>query len=515
MPDIMTPYYHVSKLSSLFFVVYTVFTQFFFLRLILAASFTNYKRDYEERHRRRLAFKSVAILKAFALLSTSSDEAGGVQDIVQQPRGRKGLRRLSSVIEGNSSQSSSSMCIPLSSWRKMMSIVRPDLKNNPWIYDLIFAASSNTIKTAEQFGGDPALNYDEFCECCHSVNLKVKKTVEESHGRTKSFIPVSAVSKSLMRLRAFLKWLVLDTNFEYILQFVLSVVSVSAIICNSDKTKVSDDIIRVLEGSVAMLFTVAVMASIAARGRKFWVKMSNQVTFAVMISMLSLYATIEFWDEVTYDQLDSALSMLYLVVVLRSILFIRFHPEVTSTIYSIRLILPMLLRVFVVFLSVMYAFVMVGGSLFENSLLGNSDLKKTAYHDFHYDDLNFSSFWSTFLLLYQCLLGPNFPVFIEAVADAHGSWTAPLIYFCVYYVVVVVFVQNVVVAFILEAYISQRNKHNREKMDKKVRGEGKELRGQYIPRQLINAPFALTAFHPPLAQAFPFNDPKVMDGQDA
>jgi len=89
MPDIMTPYYKVNKISSLFFVVYTVFTQFFFLRLILAASFTNYKRDYEERHRRRLAFKSVAILKAFALLSNSSDAAEGVRHIVQQPRGRK------------------------------------------------------------------------------------------------------------------------------------------------------------------------------------------------------------------------------------------------------------------------------------------------------------------------------------------------------------------------------------------------------------------------------------------
>jgi hypothetical protein len=161
---------------------------------------------------------------------------------------------------------------------------------------------------------------------------------------------------------------------------------------------------------------------------------------------------------VSYEDMDSALSLLYLVVVLRSTLFIRFHPEVTSTITTIRLILPMLLRIGVVFMSVMYAFVMIGCSLFENSLVKNDALTHSAYHTFHYDELNFASFWSTFVLLHQCLLGPNFPVFIEAVAIAHGSWFLPTLYFGTYYVVVVVFVQNVVVAFILEAYISQRKK---------------------------------------------------------
>jgi len=499
MPDVMNPYYSVSKLSSLYFVIYTVFTQFFFLRLILAASFTNYKRDYEERHRRRLAFKSVAILKAFALLSSLSDAPGGeVRDIVQQPRGRKGLRRLSSVIEGNEMTSTS---ITLSSWRKMMSIIRPDLRRNPWIYDLIFAASSNTIKTAEQFGDDPVLNYDEFCECCHSVNLKVNKVVYKSGGRTQSFAPVPAVSKGVENIKSFSKWLVLETPFEYIMQFALAILSTSAIICSSDKTTVSRDTIRVLEGCVALLYAVAVLTSIAARGKKFWLKVSNQVAFVVMVGLLAVNGTIEFCDDVTHDELDAVLSMLYLIVVLRSMLFIRFHPEVTATIYTIRLILPMLLRIFVVFMSVMYAFVMVGCSLFENSLsdlrdyyemidnnstnvtstmlMGEQerllDLADTndwgnhtiAWYDYHYTQLKFASFWSAFLLLWQCLLGPNFPVFIEAVAKAHGSWTVPLVYFGVYYVVVVIFVQNVVIAFILEAYISQRKKQGGESLEQK------------------------------------------------
>ena len=83
------PYYKVNRISSIFFIVFTIFTQFFFLRLILAASFTNYKRDYEERHRRRLAFKDVAILKAFALLTGSSPDKETAREIIQQPRGRK------------------------------------------------------------------------------------------------------------------------------------------------------------------------------------------------------------------------------------------------------------------------------------------------------------------------------------------------------------------------------------------------------------------------------------------
>ena len=100
MPDVMMPYYKVNRLSSLFFIVFTIFTQFFFLRLILAASFTNYKRDYEERHRRRLAFKDVAILKAFALLSGGSSYKETAKEIIQQPRGRK-VRHFSSINTSN------------------------------------------------------------------------------------------------------------------------------------------------------------------------------------------------------------------------------------------------------------------------------------------------------------------------------------------------------------------------------------------------------------------------------
>ncbi|GMH47608.1 hypothetical protein TL16_g00104 [Triparma laevis f. inornata] len=451
MPDIMMPYYKLNGYSSIYFIVFTVFTQFFFLRLILAASFTNYKRDYEERHRRRLAFKNVAVLKAFALLSGSGKEA--TREIIQQPRGRRGLKRLSSVIINNTSDNES---VKLSAWRKMMVIVRPDLRNNPWIYDLIFAASSTSIKTPEDFVGDPTLNFQEFCECCHSVNLKVEKSFDELP-KSMAFTQLSVLTM-LFKTKSYVRWLVLETSFEYVMQFLLALTSISAIICNSDKTQVSDDVIRTLEGIVAALFTVAVLASNVARGRKFWHKFSNQVLFAVMIAILSLYVAAEYIDSVSYDDMDSSLSLLYLIVVLRSTLFIRFHPEVTSTITTIRLILPMLLRIGVVFMSVMYAFVMIGCSMFENSLVKNDALTQSAYHAFHYDELNFASFWSTFVLLHQCLLGPNFPVFIEAVAMAHGSWFLPTLYFGTYYVVVVVFVQNVVVAFILEAYISQRKK---------------------------------------------------------
>ena len=185
-------------------------------------------------------------------------------------------------------------CVKLSAWRKMMIIVRPDLRSNPWIYDLIFATSSASIKTPEDFVGDPTLNFQEFCECCHSVNLKVEKSFDELP-KSIAFTQLSAL-RMIFNLKSYVRWLVLETSFEYVMQFLLALTSISAIICNSDKTQVSDDIIRTLEGIVATLFTAAVLASNLARGRKFWHKFSNQVLFVVMIAILSLYMAAEYID---------------------------------------------------------------------------------------------------------------------------------------------------------------------------------------------------------------------------
>ena len=86
-----------------------------------------------------------------------------------------------------------------------MSVVRPDLRENAWIYDLIFVASTidiherppsikgisspvsspgsvNSASSSLSSSSNPittnleerSLDYKQFCECCHSINLKVK-----------------------------------------------------------------------------------------------------------------------------------------------------------------------------------------------------------------------------------------------------------------------------------------------------------------------------------------------------
>ena len=183
-----------------------------------------------------------------------------------------------------------------------------------------------------------------------------------------------------------------------------------------------------------------------------------------MIAILVLWGLARFEKQKVFrchvDDLNSALSVLYLITFLRSALFVKFHPAVINTVDTIRLIMPMLGRIALVFWAIMYSFVMIGGTCFELTLFHNDKLETSnmSYYAFHYSGLNFANFWSSSLMLHQCLLGPQFPVFVEAVAKAHGSWFAPIVYFASFYVVVVVFVQNVVVAFILEAYMRQRGK---------------------------------------------------------
>ena len=131
--------------------------------------------------------------------------------------------------------------IKLSAWRKMMCIIRPDLKSNPWIYDLIFASSSSRIRTPEQFAGDPTITFQEFCECCHSVNLAVVKTFDSSSSSQADANKHFPLTRTVTAAKGFTCWLVLETHFEYILQFLLAIASISTIICNSDKTQVRNN----------------------------------------------------------------------------------------------------------------------------------------------------------------------------------------------------------------------------------------------------------------------------------
>jgi hypothetical protein len=483
MPDVMLPYTTINASSGWFFVMYQIFTQFFFLRLILAASFSNYKQDSAKKHRKRLAFKEVAYMKAFALLASDgdgrnrtktsnsiesiNDDAKAAASIVQQPRGRQGLKNLANVLVQSDGSTTLKRKVTLESWRKMMTVLRPDLKSNPWIFDLILVAScNNRIKTSEHFRGDnTSLHFREFCDCCHSVNLKVKRSVEKpSATRSSEQSSADAKFNCWNNFANKVTYLFEETYFEGVMQFFLAISSITAIVTASDKTSKLNEFLRVAQGTTAFLFTMVMLTTLIARGWKFWKKIENQICFLAMLAIIIVYI-LAYVEEAKFlshknDSLDSVLSVLYVVTVLRSLFFVKFHPAVIQTIDTIRLIMPMLGRIAVVFFMIMYSFVMIGSSLFEETLFENETVKSAnmAYYSFHYTSLNFASFWSGLLMLHQCLLGPQFPIFVEAVAKAHGSWGLPVMYFGAYYVIVVVFVQNVVVAFILEAYMRQRGK---------------------------------------------------------
>tara|TARA_B110000971_G_C19779578_1_gene394668 strand:+ start:102 stop:311 length:210 start_codon:yes stop_codon:yes gene_type:complete len=68
-----------------------------------------------------------------------------------------------------------------------MEIIRPDLKKNPWIYVLMFKAAVAESTSIESTSIEKdTLNFEQFCEACNSINLKVKKKIIVSHTRSRS-----------------------------------------------------------------------------------------------------------------------------------------------------------------------------------------------------------------------------------------------------------------------------------------------------------------------------------------
>ena len=84
----------------------------------------------------------------------------------------------------------------------------------------------------------------------------------------------------------------------------------------------------------------------------------------------------------------------------------------------------------------------------------NPTLEGLAYSSNHYEVFNFNDFTSALVLLFNLLLLNDWPVFMEAYVKLSGTRVTRL-FFLVFWVCAITYVLNIVVAFIIEAFMGQ------------------------------------------------------------
>ena len=84
----------------------------------------------------------------------------------------------------------------------------------------------------------------------------------------------------------------------------------------------------------------------------------------------------------------------------------------------------------------------------------NPKLDGLGYTSSHYEDFNFNDFSSAMVLLFNLLILNDWCTYMEAYVTLTGTRATRLFFLC-FWVLAILYVLNIVVAFIIEAFIGQ------------------------------------------------------------
>jgi len=467
-PDIYTPYLDQFPTSAIFFVIFELIAQFFLLRILLAACFSTYKKDYEMRFKSRLANQKKCVLFAFQLISddfgdwNETFEYKTIDEAIQMGRLVDDSEEFDEIIRNSSLSSSSDFKeeneetslnerkgVSFLNWLCLMRHSRPDLIERCWVYHLIFATHSSTSSNVswrdvndeigdhcEKFG---SLNWEEFKLAAKDINLQVYED--------ETILPkeVGEFYKQLKEYNARFRKTVTSKMYEFILNMLI-LLSAGYVIWYRGDIK-AYDLIRILS---VIFFTAEVSIRMLAIGPKRF--FADGINIVEALSVLILFVS---WIVLLIlGSKSSVFSLMAITQLIRSLRLFKVIPYFEVTINTVSQTLPFLGRILLVFTLYLYSFAVFGMNLFTNDLRAK-DVTQQPYNTFNYFSLNFQTFLRSMLTLFQLLLGPQFPTFVEALAEGSGSWLTAVLYCGCYYIIVVLFVQNVIAAFILETYLRQ------------------------------------------------------------
>ena len=236
------------------------------------------------------------------------------------------------------------------------------------------------------------------------------------------------------------------------------------------------------------LFTVEVITKIFALSfTKFWnLSKMNQldfvtVTSGVVVNIISFF--IDNQNKQAVQFLSISITFIRMIRLLRVLRVLSEFRVVTNTIVHV---LPALMRYFAVLLGIFYTYAIVGMELFGNKLdvtklsyPYNIQLNQSSYVLSEYQRNNFDSIANSFVTLFEQMVVNNWPIVMEGCVASTGYWS--VLYFISFYLITVITVMNVLIAFLLDAYQAHKDSFEHQvgmnenfQQDNMHRNHGKE-----------------------------------------
>ncbi|KAL3714981.1 hypothetical protein ACJRO7_006829 [Eucalyptus globulus] len=429
-PDVWIPAYKVSRWYSLFFVLYILLGVYFVTNLVLAVVYDSFKSQLVKQVSEMDRMREYMLRKAFKLIDKNKVGYINKEQCVH-------------------------LFEELNHYRTLPKISRED-------FELIFVELDDSH--------DFKINMDEFADLCNAIALRFQKEDVPSLFEKCPSIYYSPFSE---KLKGFVK----SPKFGYMISFFLILNLVAVIvettldIENNSAQKVWQEV----EFIFGWVYVLEMALKVYSLGfENYWRDGQNRFDF-VITWVIVIGETITFVAPNGLDFLLNGEWIRYLLLarllrLMRLLMHVKRYRAFVATFLTL---LPSLMPYLGIIFCVMCIYCSLAEQIFGGMVnAGNSKLEETDLAADDYLLFNFNDYPNGMVTLFNLLVMNNWQDWMQSYKELTGtSWT--LIYFISFYLITVLLLLNLVVAFVLEAFFTEmdlESSENCEEQDKETRG---------------------------------------------
>ncbi|XP_019159383.1 PREDICTED: two pore calcium channel protein 1A-like [Ipomoea nil] len=408
-PDVWIAAYKESRWYCLFFVLYVLLGVYFVTNLILAVVYDSFKCELVKQVAHKDSVRLRILKKAFSLID--QDNSGFLN--------KKQCIRLFEE---------------LNNYRTLPRISRED-------FELIFDELDDTR--------DFKVDLGEFSDLTKAIALKFQKEDSLPCFERYSNIYHSPASE---KLRDFVR----SSKFEYTIVFILVINFVAVVI--ESTLDIADSSAQTfwqkIEFVFGWLYVVEMALKIYTYGfENYWRIGQNRfdfvITWVIVIGETATFAAPNGLTFLSNGEWIRYLLIARMLRLIRLLLQVRSYRAFVATFLTlVPSLMPYLGTVFCILCIYCSLGLQIFGGLVNS---GNSKLKETDLADNDYLLFNFNDYPNGMVTLFNLLVMGNWQLWMQSYIDLTGTWWT-CIYFVSFYVISVLWLLNLIIAFVLEAF---------------------------------------------------------------
>ncbi|XAR55507.1 hypothetical protein NMG60_11035590 [Bertholletia excelsa] len=429
-PDVWIPAYKASRWYCLFFILYVLLGVYFVTNLILAVVYDSFKSELAKLVIRKDQMRKRILGKAFKLIDKHDHKVLDKEQCIQ-------------------------LFVELNKYRTLPKISRED-------FELIFDELDDS--------NDFKIDMDEFYDLCNAIALRFPK--EKSVPWFNKFpLYHSPLSRKL-------KEFVQSQKFAYIVVFALITNLVAVIIETmlDIQNNSAQKFWQKVEFVFGWLYVVEMVLKIYSYGfENYWRDGQNRFDFVITwVIVIGETATFMSPHEQTFLSNGEWIRYLLLARMLRLIRLLMHVQSYRGFVATFLTLIPSLMPYLGTIFCIMCIYCSLGLQIFGGIVnAGNPKLGQTDIAESDYLLFNFNDYPNGMVTLFNLLVMGNWQLWMQSYVELTGTTWAYL-YFVSFYLITVLLLLNLVIAFVLEAFFAEMELENSEKSEEPGKEGGKD-----------------------------------------